>query len=261
MVSKLVSSTGSHRDSVEVEIEHPIKRGDGVVFDAASWRSPDQPEEGGNVYEVRPRGTNVVELEFGHDSIQFSRIRVGDLVWRTSDPQLIRKLRPLTKTEVPVFTRPIAFYVKASLGKPLEIEARLESGEKAMFTSEAPLAAAQNRALDDEVLQEKLGRLGGTPFHLKEIQLLTQDHAFVPTSLLNHARRQLVDELFDACGQLNPHAASPALQTERERIESKNRVSREEELEDSVAEKAIHLLVRTAEQLDAAIEASSAVEC
>jgi putative protease len=30
----------------------PLKPGDGVVFDAADWRSPQEPEEGGRVYEV-----------------------------------------------------------------------------------------------------------------------------------------------------------------------------------------------------------------
>ena len=30
----------------------PLKAGDGVVFDAADWRSPEEPEEGGRVYEV-----------------------------------------------------------------------------------------------------------------------------------------------------------------------------------------------------------------
>src|SRR5579883_3286604 len=30
----------------------PLKPGDGIVFDAASWRSPEEPEEGGRVYEA-----------------------------------------------------------------------------------------------------------------------------------------------------------------------------------------------------------------
>ena len=30
----------------------PLKPGDGIVFDAAYWRSPEEPEEGGRVFEV-----------------------------------------------------------------------------------------------------------------------------------------------------------------------------------------------------------------
>ena len=31
----------------------PLKPGDGVVFDAADWRSPQEPEEGGRIFEVQ----------------------------------------------------------------------------------------------------------------------------------------------------------------------------------------------------------------
>jgi hypothetical protein len=31
----------------------PLKPGDGVVFDAADWRSPEEPEEGGRVFAAR----------------------------------------------------------------------------------------------------------------------------------------------------------------------------------------------------------------
>ena len=33
----------------------PLKEGDGVVFDAADWRSPGEPEEGGRVYQATAR--------------------------------------------------------------------------------------------------------------------------------------------------------------------------------------------------------------
>ena len=44
-------------DGVVVEMSEadeiaPLKQGDGVVFDAADWRSPGEPEEGGRVYET-----------------------------------------------------------------------------------------------------------------------------------------------------------------------------------------------------------------
>ena len=54
----------------------PLKPGDGVVFDAADWRSPGEPEEGGRVYEVTRRGRRL-EVAFANDAIRFDRIRVG----------------------------------------------------------------------------------------------------------------------------------------------------------------------------------------
>ncbi|MFK7768292.1 MAG: DUF3656 domain-containing protein [Mariniblastus sp.] len=242
---------------VEVEVEHSLKRGDGLVFDSATWRSPDDPEEGGHIYEVHETAGDRVELEFGHDDIDFDRIRIGDLVWRTNDPQLIKKLKTLTRTEVPVFTRPISFEVTANLDQPIKIVATIENGMTQTYEGDRPLVPAEKRSLDLEILNEKLGRLGGTPFHLNEVKLLTSDAVFVPTSLLNQARRQLVDELFEEGGKIQPIKASPALEIELAELKSK--LDQQNEIEAPSVPK-LHLLVRTPEQLDAAIAVANESE-
>ena len=136
--------------SVVVECEHEIRRGDGIVFDAADWRSPDEPEEGGNVYEVKPIGSTMpgeestlVQLEFGYDDIDYSRIKPGDLIWRTNDPKLYKRLKPLTQTEVPAFTRPVRFEVVAKVGQPLLIAASIESGLTLEFEHDVQIEAAK----------------------------------------------------------------------------------------------------------------------
>ncbi|MGA3095015.1 MAG: peptidase U32 family protein, partial [Bryobacteraceae bacterium] len=43
----------------------PLKPGDGVVFDAAGWRSPEEPEEGGRVFHVAQR-EGMLEVRFGN---------------------------------------------------------------------------------------------------------------------------------------------------------------------------------------------------
>lgn len=237
------------RKSISVESILPIKRGDGLVFDAAAWRSPNEPEEGGNVYEVSELEPGRVELEFGRGELDFGRIRVGDWVWRSKDPQLTKKLKPITQTEVPIFTRPIRFEVTASGGLPIEIIARLESGQTATYIGEHPLTPAEKRPLDSDTLTEKLGRLGGTPFHLDQVELLTNDNVFVRTSELNQARRQLVDELFDNGGVLQPIAANAVVHQKLDELRSRVASSSPE----AAKEAHIHLLVRTPEQLDAAI--------
>lgn len=258
---KIGKVVGVGQSSVDVELEHELKRGDGIVFDAADWRSPEEPEEGGNIYDVKEVNKSVqtdaakiVKLEFGHGEIDFSRIRFGDLVWRTNDPQLKKRLKKLTHTEVPIFTREISFFVSAKLGKPIEIEARLATGETAKYIGNDPLEPAQKRALDLETLEEKLGRLGGTPYHLKEIKLLTSDSVFVPTSLLNQARRELVDTLFESCGETKPIESSAKLAFELEQLEKRKSAYCEANSKLETGEEiSLHLLVRTPEQLEGAI--------
>src|SRR6185436_7232260 len=74
------------RDRVVIEPDHthdaPLKAGDGVVFDAADWRSPEEPEEGGRIYKIVSRRNGNLEIEFGNGAVRFGRIRARDLVWR-----------------------------------------------------------------------------------------------------------------------------------------------------------------------------------
>ncbi len=79
----------------------PLKRGDGIVFDAADWRSPQEPEEGGRIYDVR-EASRELELEFGNGGIDSARIRPGDLVWRTHDPEIDKVVRRFTAASAPV---------------------------------------------------------------------------------------------------------------------------------------------------------------
>ncbi|MGD0131623.1 MAG: peptidase U32 family protein, partial [Bryobacteraceae bacterium] len=95
-------------ESSEAHDIAPLKPGDGVVFDAADWRSPEEPEEGGRVYQVAPASNGRLELRFGNGAIRFERIRPGDRVWRTNDPELERVARPYTQASAPVSRQPVA---------------------------------------------------------------------------------------------------------------------------------------------------------
>ena len=81
----------------------PLKPGDGVVFDAADWRSPEEPEEGGRIFEIERN-----ELRFGNGVLHPARIAPGDLVWRTHDPDIDKAARVYTEASSPVRKQPVA---------------------------------------------------------------------------------------------------------------------------------------------------------
>ena len=112
-VAKLESSTVLI-DPAPAHATSPLKPGDGVVFDAADWRSPQEAEEGGAVYGVTETDCGHLRIEFANGAIQFGRIRTGDLLWRTSDPNLDKALRAL-----PRHRQPLIVTVRAREGEPL----------------------------------------------------------------------------------------------------------------------------------------------
>ncbi|HTY87469.1 MAG TPA: DUF3656 domain-containing protein [Candidatus Acidoferrum sp.] len=196
------------RDAVVVKLKGPLKPGDGVVFDAGK---PAEPEEGGRVYEIRKARRGVptapkarlategephqVELHFGRGDIHFARVHVGDKLWKTSDPELDRRLRQSFAGATPRFQRPIEIEVHGIAGKALTLIAHDEFGNIAKVESSMPLARADKHPLTTDRLREQLGRLGGTPFRLGGLKNLLSGDVLLPVSELNRLRREIVGEL------------------------------------------------------------------
>jgi len=185
------------RDGVIVQLAAPVKPGDGIVFDAGK---PDEKEEGGRIYEVQtPRakvpGPALTELRFGYGDINFLRVRIGDKLWKTNDPELDRRLRQSFEGDTPKFQRPVTMEVHGLAGQPLTLIVRDESGCVAQADSAMPLAKAEKLPLSTEKLREQLGRLGGTPFRLGTLENHLAGEVLVPVSELNRLRRETVAEL------------------------------------------------------------------
>ncbi|NJN97241.1 MAG: U32 family peptidase [Anaerolineales bacterium] len=184
----------------------PLKAGDGLVFDAAAWRSPQETEEGGRVYQVAPKGKDEVELQFANNAINFGRIRPGDWVWRSDDPDLERVVRPLTQAAGPVHKQPVRVRATAHEGEPLLLVWSLVEQPQVRVTvqSAEALGPAQNRALTPEFLREQLGRLGNTAYELTGVELDLRGQPFAPSSLLNHLRREAVEQLIEVQSRPRP---------------------------------------------------------
>ena len=177
--------------SVAVQLEASAKAGDGVVFDASR---PDKEEEGGRIYGVEKRGAETW-LSFGREDVDFEKVRVGDKIWKTDDPELDRRLRQSYDGDLPRYCRPVAIEVHGAPGQPMRLVVSDEQGRQVEAVSTEPLAQALKRPLDQQRLEEQLGRLGGTPFYLAELKNRLQGEVILPVSALNHLQRSFVQEL------------------------------------------------------------------
>ena len=224
-----------------------LKPGDGVVFDAADWRSPEEPEEGGRIYHVLPAAGGTLELTFANGAVNAARIRPGDLLWRTHDPEIDKATRPYTAATAPVAKQRVDVRVVARTGQPLELEWRLlaQPETRVRVLSDTPLVAAQSRGLTAEFLREQLGRLGNTPYELDQLKLECDGSAFAPSSLLNQLRREAVEKLAELQSRLPVTSIHDPLSAVAQLLPAPKPAG-------SGAVR-LHLLVRTAEQLDAAL--------
>ena len=228
----------------------PLKPGDGVVFDAADWRSPEEKEEGGRVFHATPVANGRVELEFANGAIDASRIRVGDLLWRTHDPELDKAVRLYTEPGAPVHRQRVRVRVWAAEGATLRAEWVLEARPDVRVVVESAelLGRAEQRALTADQLEEQFGRLGGTAYELGGVEAEIEGRPFVPASVLNAMRREAVGRLSELQGE----AADCELRDPDQVLDSVF-CGAEAPPELKLAPQ-LHLLIRTPEQLEAAIE-------
>jgi putative protease len=179
-------------DAVCVKLISELKAGDGLVFDRGK---PAEGEEGGRVFVVDAEKQGDSRIEFRRGIVDFSRVRVGDKVWKTADPDLNKRIRQTYEGENARFQRPADFEVHGEAGMPLSVIVRDEDGRVAQVDSEIDLEPAQKHPLDAAKLAKQLGRLGGTPFCLGEMDVQLVGEVMVPVSELNRIRRELVSRM------------------------------------------------------------------
>ena len=127
--------------------------------------------------------------------IDLARVRPGERVWKTSDPELDRGLRRTFAGDVPRFQRPVDFEVHGHAGAPLTLLARDGTGHVAQMDSAILLAVADQQPLTDERLAGQFGRLGGSPFKLGALTNRLEGSVILPVSELNRLRREVVAAL------------------------------------------------------------------
>lgn len=239
-----VTQIGADFVVIEPEMAHeiaPLKEGDGIVFDAADWRSPEDPEEGGRVYEAAALRDGKLRLRFANRAVRFDRIRPGDLVWRTSTSSAPQPAPPHRQS--------LRVRVIAHAGSPLTTEWSLADRPEisVTVTSAQATTVARNQAISIESLREQLGRLGNTSYELADLSLDLEGSPFAPVSMLNHMRREAVEKL-QAIQSTPPHhiAIQPSVALAAAKSpKPAPQPDRSPEL---------HLLVRTPDQLTAAID-------
>jgi putative protease len=203
---------------------------------------------------VRAHLSGDLEVTFGNGAIRYDRIRAGDRVWRTHDPEIDRAAKPYTEAAQPVARQRVHVDVEAREGSPLGAEWWLDRqpAVRIAVESPAPLARAENRGLTLETLRAQWGRLGNTPYELGDVTLRAEGALFAPVSMLNEMRRAAVEKL-QALETRTPvvelHSAADAVT----KFSLPLRTLKEGNENSDVAAAELHVLVRTPEQLEAAL--------
>jgi putative protease len=165
-------------------------------------------------------------------------VRVGDVVYKSRDIALARKLKRIAETE-----RKLAIDVQVSgrVGELLQVTARDVLGRSAQTQSALPLAAATSRPLDRALITEKLCAFGESPFELRTLSVDLEGAVAISPSELKRMRRALTDALTEQQTPRAPREVTSA------RALSRFSVS------EAASRPLLIPLLRTIEQVDRAI--------
>jgi putative protease len=221
-----------------------LKPGDGIVFDEGH---PEQDEQGGRVFSVKPLPRRQIEIEFGRGDVNLAALSEGAIVWKTDDPAIRKRLEHSFSRDTVVDRIRISAHVHAQVGRLLTVTLS-DDQSSASATWDKPLERSNKFPATEQMLREQLSRLGDTPYELRELTTDISGEPMVPKSVLNDLRRQAVAELVAHRTMSHAVVEPDALA----RIRASVQIQKGDA---SVAptNAAMSILVRTLDQLDAVL--------
>jgi putative protease len=166
-----------------------VARGDGVLVEGG-WGG--EGEIGGRVWEVETLGGGAVRLWLGPDK-RVGELPTGRRLFKTSDPRVLGEVNARVEREPERVL--IDVTLSGSIGQPFTLSATSARGHAASVTGDAPVERARTAPTTRDVLEDKLGKLGETPFALSSLTVDLPQGAMIAMSSLNRARRALTEAL------------------------------------------------------------------
>jgi putative protease len=254
---------GVRGDRLQAMLTQPLTRGDGIVLEGDRAGGN---EVGGRVYQVFRDGRTAdrpeqgrVELLLPPGVLETADVWRGQQIWQTDDPQLTKRLRATYSQADPTRRVAIDLQVRAATGESLNLIATCADGVTVSLTSEHVCDAARKHPVDATLLREQLDRLGGTPFVVRDLKADIIGEPMVPLSVLGELRKRLVQELTAARTAVPQRPLAAAGVAGRmlagARTAGMNPAARLEKARDEENMPTLHVLCRSLEQLEAALEA------
>lgn len=173
---------------ISVRLVQKLHRGDGVEI----WQTGRR--EGCTIDRLFVGGEQRDEAAAGETaSFAVQAGRPGDRVFKTYDAPLMEQAE-LSYARLP--DKPLHFEVTAHVGQALTVAARDDDGYSAARRADYTVERAAKPTQPRNIAFAQLGRLGGSGYALETLRGDIDDDALLPASVLNHIRRELVDDIF-----------------------------------------------------------------
>ncbi len=215
----------------------PLKRGDGIVFDTGG---DTDHEQGGRIFEIRGR-----RYFFRHGHFDYARLKKGDRIWKTDDPELGKRLRQSYAGRIESHkASPFDIIVSGRVGEPLMIASSGISVQSGML-----LEAARTSPLTGEKIRAQMEKTAESGMVLRGLQLEITGDVILPISELNRMRRELLDQLV-----LLRNIPRPEIPGTWREVFTSSRIPAQAVENESEKKAILRVLCRSMEQMEAALD-------
>lgn len=198
--------TGSYRGMYEITLSDTLNQNDIIRIDH------NNEDVNLSVVKLYDRAGNLINKSENRCYIKIKeKLAPGDIVYKTKDQQYYKHLESALSGEFRRFPLDIKVYAYPDAKLIIDAEGL---GQQYIYESEEILSEARNNPTTAEQVIKQFSRLNDTVFELGEVQF-EEYNAFVPAKLLNSARRQIVQALYDMKLSSKPNRTKQAAPKEK----------------------------------------------
>ncbi|MEA4927028.1 MAG: U32 family peptidase [Syntrophomonadaceae bacterium] len=177
--------------TAKIKLTGSVRLGDGLAVWVGKGHIPavtvkEMKVNGKKVAGARPGEIIEIKLE--------GRVFEHDRVFKTHDEDLLQEAQESMRPDA-LAGIPVDAYVYIEAGQALRLVLADDKGNQAETATVTPAQIAEQHPLTEEILRRKIGRLGHTPFALRDLYLNGDKNLLVPLSELNEARRRAAELL------------------------------------------------------------------
>lgn len=175
----------------QIKLSDTVSIGDGLVVWVGQGQAPAFV-----IREMQMDGKSALEAKSGEIiSLQLEgRVFPNDRVFKTHDERLLSEAWESIRAKKGS-TIPVDAEVSLVLGQPMQMVLVDEKGMRVEIQTQTPAQLARQHPLDEDILRSKIGRMGNTPFELRNLRISGDLNLMIPLSDINEARRQATDLL------------------------------------------------------------------
>ena len=170
---------------LKIMLENTLKKGDGINLGGGTIG---RIIKNGDIHTIGYKG-ELIELDF------IGEAKRGQVVFKTSDSELMDRVQATFQQDKELIKSDIDAQITIKLGQNPILILSDEKGNVATIEGDKIVEGAMKVALSKEKVETQMQKLGNTPYVLRNLEIILDDNASLPVSILNQMRRDCIEFL------------------------------------------------------------------